>query len=151
MAQSLSRIYIHLVFSTKNRAPFLADPELRNNMFEYLAGSLRGMKCPAAVVGGTADHVQALFQFGRTIEVADLVGELKKQSSRWVKEKSQAMRGFYWQEGYGAFSVSFSDIKRVYDYIANQEKHHEKKTFQNEFRALLRKHELEWDERYVWD
>jgi REP element-mobilizing transposase RayT len=148
MPQSLARIVVHLVFSTKNREPFLA-PEYRDRVFEYLGGALNGIQCPVIKVGGVADHVHLLFVLGRTICVSEVVEEVKKQSSKWAKE--HVCPEFYWQNGYGAFSVSASNVDTVKLYIGNQERHHGAPTFQDEFRELLRRHEIEWDERYVWD
>jgi putative transposase len=148
MPQSLSRVLIHLVFSTKNREP-LIGPELRDRMFPYLGGTLNGIGCPVITVGGVADHVHLLFVLARTMAVCEAVEEVKKESSKWAKEHGRP--GFYWQNGYGAFSVSPSNVPQVSAYIANQEEHHRAKTFQDEFRELLRAHGIEWDERYVWD
>src|SRR5262249_38195923 len=124
-------------------------PALREPMFAYLAGTLNKLKCPAIQVGGVADHVHLLFVLARTISLSKAVEEIKKSSSKWAK--ANGMPRFYWQSGYGAFSVSRSQEKRVIDYISRQEEHHRKLTFQNEFRLFLRKHGMEWDERYVWD
>lgn len=148
MPQSLARIVVHLVFSTKNREPLIV-PEFRPRCFDYLGGILNGLRCPVIKVGGVLDHVHLLFVLGRTVSVSEVVEEVKKQSSKWAKEHLGP--GFYWQNGYGAFSVSASNLERVRLYIENQEEHHRVQTFQDEFRALLRRHEIEWDERYVWD
>lgn len=148
MPQSLSRIIVHLVFSTKNREPFIAT-EHRDKMFNYLGGTLNAIGCPVIRVGGMADHVHLLFVLGRTHSVSKVVEEVKKESSKWAKEHLSP--GFYWQHGYGAFSVSPSNVEKVKAYIENQEDHHRKSTFQDEFRELLRRHGIEWDERYVWD
>ena len=148
MPQSLSRILVHLVFSTKNREPLLV-PEFRPRAFEYLGGALNNIHCPVIKVGGVADHVHMLFVLGRSMSVSEVVEEVKKQSSKWAKEHLGP--GFYWQNGYGAFSVSASNVEAVKAYIENQEHHHRAQTFQDEFRELLRRHEIEWDERYVWD
>jgi REP element-mobilizing transposase RayT len=148
MPQSLSRVLVHLVFSTKNREPFI-KPEFRDRAFEYLGGTLNGIDCPVIAVGGVADHVHLLFVLGRTVSVSQAVEEVKKESSKWAKRNVD--RRFYWQGGYGAFSVSASMVPRVVAYIAGQEVHHRRRTFQDEFRELLRKHGEKWDERYVWD
>jgi len=149
MPQSLAQIYLHIVFSTKDRAPFLHDPTVRDEAHKYLGGTCNHLGCQILIVGGVADHVHILCQFGRTITIADLVKELKRESSQSLKAK--AGRDFYWQKGYGAFSISPSHVEPLRLYIANQEEHHRVKTFQDEFRDLLRKYGLEWDERYVWD
>jgi len=148
MPQSLSRVIIHLVFSTKHRQPFIVSDK-QNDMFSYLAGTLNGLDCPAILVGGMPDHIHALFVLSRTLSVCKVVEELKKESSKWAKERIHP--GFYWQTGYGAFSVSPSRVEKVKQYITTQEEHHRTSTFQDEFRALLRKHGIAWDERYVWD
>ena len=103
------------------------------------------------IVGGVADHVHLLARFGRGVTQSDWVKELKRVSSRWIKERDGRMAGFAWQGGYGVFSVSTSALEDVEKYIQNQEEHHRKVTFQDEFRKFLQKHRVEWDERYVWD
>ena len=151
MPQSLAQIYIHLIFSTKDRAPLLSDPTLRAEMHSYLGGVCNTFDCPVLRAGGVADHVHLLCRLGRSASVADLVKEIKQASSKWAKDRSPNLRDFYWQSGYGAFSVSPTHIERLIHYIANQEEHHRKESFQDEFRRLLRISGLEWDERYVWD
>jgi putative transposase len=121
----------------------------RQDAFAYLGGTLNGIGCPVITVGGAADHVHLLFVLGRTVSLSKAVEELKKESSKWAKVNVHP--GFYWQNGYGAFSVSASNVEHVKTYIANQEEHHQTMTFQEEFRELLRRNQIEWDERYVWD
>ena len=151
MPQSLSAVYIHLVFSTKERWPFLRDSATREALHAYLGGISKTLDCPPIIVGGMEDHVHLLARFGRTITQAEWVKELKRVSNLWLKEQGAAYRGFQWQGGYADFSVSQSNLEQVKSYIANQEAHHRRLTFQDELRALLRKHDVEWDERYVWD
>jgi len=151
MAQSLSRIWIHLIFSTKDRFPFLSDPKLRQNMHAYLATVLRSHDCETLVVDGTADHVHALFALSRKFSVSTIVKESKRTSSSWIKELSPPIAKFHWQNGYGAFSVSQSNLGRVSQYIEEQERHHQRKTFESEYRAFLKKYQIKYDERYVWD
>ncbi len=151
MPQSLAQIYLHLVFSTKDRTPYLKDSAIRSEAHKYLGGTCNKLQCPVPVVGGVADHVHILCRFGRTTSVSGLVKELKCDSSAWVKSKAASMKDFYWQNGYGAFSVSPSHVEDLRACILNQEEHHRKESFQEEFRRLLAKYELEWDERYVWD
>jgi putative transposase len=151
MPQSHAQVYLHIVFSTKNRTPFLTDPAVREEVHKYLGGTCNNLDCPVLRVGGVADHVHILCRLGRTISIAQLVKELKRESSQWVKEKFPALADFYWQAGYGAFSVSESNVDVVREYVANQERHHVTMSFQEEFRWLLKKHGLTWDERYVWD
>jgi REP element-mobilizing transposase RayT len=146
--QSLSRVIIHLVFSTKNRAELILV-EHRTRLFDYLGGTLNNIGCSTIRIGGIADHVHLLFVLGKTLSVSKVVEEVKKESSKWCKEFVHP--DFYWQAGYGAFSVSPSNVEIVRKYIDEQEEHHRKLTYQDEFRELLRRHGIEWDERYVWD
>jgi len=150
MPQSLSAVYIHLVFSTKHRYPFLHDKSLRTDLHAFLGGISKTLECPTLIVGRVADHVHLLARFGRIITQADWVKELKRVSNLWLKEQG-GFDHFEWQAGYADFSVSHSNLQQVKEYIANQEEHHQKLTFQDEARALLTKHETEWDERYFWD
>jgi putative transposase len=151
MPQSLARIVVHVVFSTKHRVPFLKSPELRARLHAYMAGVLQSIGCEPILLNGVEDHVHILCNLSRTITIAGLVEEVKKGSSKWMKEQVASCSDFYWQGGYGAFSVSQSNVDQVQDYVAAQEEHHRKATFQDEFRALCRKHGVELDERYVWD
>jgi len=151
MPQSLANILVHLVFSTKGREPFLLDAALRSRMHGYLGGISRTLECPAVQIGGTADHVHVLARQARTISLADWMKELKRASSLWIKEKEPSQQSFQWQSGYGAFSVSQSQSPVVERYIADQIAHHHTMSFQDELRALLRKHGIEFDERYLWD
>jgi putative transposase len=150
MPQSLARVHIHLIFGTKNREPVLADA-IRPSLHAYMATVLADVKCPAVIINSVSDHVHVLFQLGRTVALATAVEEVKKSSSKWLKAQSPALAGFAWQAGYGAFSVSESNAPRVANYIRNQESHHRVKSFQDEYRGFLRRHKVEFDERYVWD
>jgi REP element-mobilizing transposase RayT len=150
MAQSLASILIHLVFSTKMREPFIT-PEIEPELHKYLAMIFRECKSPALLVGGDKDHIHALFALARTWAVADLVEEVKTSSSKWIKTKGRAWSQFQWQSGYGAFSIGQSNVAALKRYILNQKEHHRRRSFQDEFRALCRKYEVEYDERYVWD
>ena len=151
MPQSLSAVYIHLVFSTKEHRPFLRDKTTRDALHAYLGGVSKTLECPPLIVGGVEDHVHLLCRFGRTITQAEWVKELKRVSNGWLKEQGRDYADFEWQGDYADFSVSQSNLESVKEYIAGQEEHHRKMTFQDELRALLRKHETEFDERYVWD
>jgi putative transposase len=151
MAQSLARLWTHLIFSTKNRFPFLSDQSIRADMHKYLATVLREHDCKTLIVGGVEDHVHALFALSRNYSIATIVKEIKRTSSSWIKEAAPRLAKFHWQNGYGAFSVSQSDLARVVSYIETQEQHHRRITFQDEFRTFLKKYEIEYDERYVWD
>jgi putative transposase len=151
MPQSLAQIYLHIVFSTKDRRPLLQDAVIRDEMHNYLGGICNNVGCPILRVGGVADHVHVLCRFGRTITVADLIQELKRESSKWVKTKSPSLMDFHWQNGYGAFSLRPAQVVPLRTYVAKQEEHHRTVTFQDELRQLLTKYGVEWDERYVWD
>src|SRR5829696_21130 len=151
MAQSLARLWTHLIFSTKNRFPFLSDTVLRSEMHAYLATMLRNHDCETLIVGGVEDHAHALFALSRTLPIASVVKEVKRTSSSWIKGSSRKLSKFHWQGGYAAFSVSQSNLQQVIRYIENQEEHHKRVTFQDEFRAFLKAYGVEYDERYVWD
>lgn len=149
MPQSLSQIYLHLVFSTKDRQPLIGT-EVQPRLHAYLAGTLNAIHCPAIQVGGMPDHVHLLFRLSRTVTVADVVKASKVESSKWMKENTSQPQ-FAWQAGYGVFSVSASQVDTVTHYIANQAEHHQARTFQDEFRKFLENHQIEYDEAYVWD
>ncbi len=151
MPQSLAQVYLHVVFSTKNRQPFLQDTDLRTELHHYLGGTCRDLGSPSLITGGVEDHVHILCRLARTQTIAQLVAELKRESSKWIKTKSPALSEFHWQDGYGAFSISHSNVEAVRTYIAEQESHHRQHSFQDEFRRLLQKYQVEYDERYVWD
>jgi putative transposase len=151
MSQSLTRIYIHLVYSTKHRQAFLTDASVREKMHAYLAGTCNNLDCPALIVGGAEDHVHILCRLSKNIALSTLPRELKRESSKWAKVQSQKLRSFQWQLGYGAFSISPSHITALKRYIADQMEHHRHETFQDEFRRLCKKYGVEIDERYVWD
>jgi REP element-mobilizing transposase RayT len=151
MPQSLAQIYVHLIFSTKDREPLLSDDAVRKQTHAYLAGICRQQDCPAVVIGGVADHVHILNRLGRTIDLATLVREIKRDSSKWIKENDRRLGAFHWQAGYGAFSVSPSHVDALVAYIEAQEQHHRVVSFQDEFRRICKKYGVEIDERYVWD
>ena len=151
MSQSLSKIWTHLTFSTKERYPFLVDPGIRQELHAFVAKTLKNNNCPTLIVGGVSDHIHSLFLLSKNHSIASIVWAIKRASSKWIKGSGGMLKKFYWQEGYGAFSVSQSHVERVEKYILNQEDHHRRKTFQDEFRAFLKKYEVEYDERYVWD
>jgi putative transposase len=149
MPQSLAQIYVHLVFSTKGRARLIPG-DLQPRLHAYFAGALDRMNCPAVKTGGMPDHVHLLFRLSRTLALADVVKGLKVESTKWLRDDG-SVRDFAWQAGYGAFSVSASDVEDVTAYIGNQAHHHRVRTFQDEFRRLLERYHLEYDEAYVWD
>jgi REP element-mobilizing transposase RayT len=145
------QIYLYIVFSTKHRRPFLRDENLRSTCHAYLAGVCHELDCPPHIVGGVEDHVHISCRLGKQWTVPKLIGELKRSSSLWIKKESKAMHDFYWQSGYGAFSISPSHRGKLHGYILEQEVHHRRETFQEEYRRLMRKYGVEWDEQYVWD
>jgi putative transposase len=151
MPQSLAKILVHTVFSTKERRPFLRDQALREELHRYLGGIVSNLDCQPISVGGVEDHVHLLCALSRTCEPAAIVKETKRGSSLWLKTKASDLQDFAWQTGYGMFSIGFSQIPSLCNYIAGQAEHHRKLSFQDEFRQLLHRYEIEFDERYVWD
>ena len=149
MPQSLSQIYVHLVFSTKGRGRLIPSAVLPQ-LHAYIAGALTSEDCPAIIVGGMPDHVHILFRLGRNSTVSDAVKIAKVESSKWMKTE-RGVHDFSWQAGYGAFSVSASNVEEVTAYIREQERHHAVLTFQDEFRRLLERYNVEYNEAYVWD
>jgi putative transposase len=150
MSQSLVKNLVHLVYSTKNRQPWITK-ECRAALFAYQAGTFNGLGCPTLKIGGVDDHVHALFSLAKNLALRTVIEEVKKASSKWMKTEGPENPEFFWQAGYGAFSVSQSSVPSVMHYIENQVEHHQTMTFQDELRALLRRHEIEFDERYLWD
>jgi putative transposase len=150
MSQSFSSILIHLVFSTKNREPFITAA-IETELHPYMATIFRELKSPSLAIDGTADHTHALFVLGRTTTVAEVVEEVKTGTSKWIKTKGLEFRNFHWQKGYGAFSIGQSQVEVMKSYIRNQKRHHQHVTFQDEYRESLRRYEIDFDERYVWD
>lgn len=150
MPQSLAAVFVHVVFSTKHRQPWISE-DLAPRLHAYMGGILRNHNCIALEIGGVEDHVHLLVSLGRTTSIAEMVGLVKANSTNWVHEGFPSLREFCWQNGYGAFSVSASNLEIVTQYIRNQAEHHRTMSFLDEFRGLLRRHGLEWDERYVWD
>lgn len=150
MPQSHSKIVIHLVFSTRHRAPVISK-EIQPELSYYMTGIIAGMGCQPIQVVGAADHIHILFALSRTETIAHVVEQIKTSSSKWIKTLSPAFAQFHWQSGYSAFSVSQSAIKDVIVYIQNQQEHHKKMTFQDEYRKLLQRYEIEYDEKYMWD
>jgi putative transposase len=150
MPQSLSSILIHLVFSTKNRARSIT-PDIEPELYPYLATVFRNADSPTLTIGGTADHLHILFSLSRTKTVAEIVKDVKADSSEWIKTKGAEFSNFYWQSGYGSFSIGQSSVAKCVAYIARQKEHHKKQSFKSEFRGLLKKYEVPYDERYVWD
>jgi len=150
MSQSLARLHVHLVFSTKHRSPWLHDG-VRDSVHAYIAVLLNDIGCPTILINSVEDHVHILFELGRTTTLSAAVERLKKASSKWIKTQGAEFSGFAWQAGYGAFSVSESNVPSVRRYIAGQREHHRSKPFQEEYRTLLARHRVVFDERYLWD
>ena len=150
MGQSLVKNYVHIVFSTKYRTP-LIHPPYEIELHAYLGGICKELECQPIKIGGYTDHVHILCMLSKKIALMKLLEEVKSHSSKWMKTKDISLNNFYWQDGYGAFSVNPAQTERVIAYIENQHEHHRKKDFQNEYRAYLKKYNVEYDERYVWD
>jgi len=149
MANTYTSLHYHVVFSTKNRVPDIAQ-NIEQRVWAYIGGIARKHKMTALQVGGVEDHIHALVTAPPIYAPSQIAQFLKGESSKWIHEEFREMRGFGWQDGYGAFTVSKSNIPEVVWYIQNQREHHRKKTFQEEYRELLEKHDIEYDERYIW-
>lgn len=150
MSQSLAKVYLHAIFSTKNRESLMAD-DWRDECFHVIGGAANALGCPPIIVGGMADHVHILFQLGRTIAMADAICKIKSISSAWVNQSQRTAEPFHWQNGYAAFSVSQSNVRAVWEYIRNQPEHHKKRCFRDQLKEWLRRYQVEWDETYLWD
>jgi putative transposase len=150
MGQSLAQNYIHLVFSTKNRHPFIKPP-YEQELHAYLGGICKELESPALKVGGYTDHIHILLKLSKKVALMTLVEKVKSHSSKWMKTKDPSLKNFFWQDGYGAFSVNPSEVEKVITYIENQHTHHSTQTFQSEYLAFLKKYKIEFDERYLWD
>ena len=149
MPQSLVKIIVHIVFSTKDRVP-LITPDIEPRLYGYISGIITNNGGRMIIAGGVADHIHLLVSLGR-IDIGDLIGDIKRDSSVWIKEQGTQFAKFYWQRGYGAFSVSQSNVAAVSTYIQSQKEHHNKQTFEDEFRELCRRYEVELDEGYCWE
>lgn len=150
MPQSLSRIILHIIFGTKDRRPLIYK-EISDEIYAYLATICKSLKSHPIKIGGAPDHIHIAATLPRTITVSDLLEEIKKSSSKWFKGKDDRLKDFAWQAGYGAFSVSESQLNNLISYIERQEEHHRCKTFKEEYLGLLNKYCVEYDERYLWD
>lgn len=150
MGQSLSKIYVHLIFSTKYRERRIVD-SIEGELYAYLGGVCRKLECYPIKVGGWLDHVHILCMLSKKIPLMKLLESVKSSSSNWIKTNGKAFEQFYWQDGYGAFSVSPTQVDTVAAYIANQKEHHRKMSFKDEYRGFLKDYEIDYDERYVWD
>ena len=150
MPQSLVKNYLHIVFSTKNRYPFI-DDYIKDELFSYIGGICKNLECNPIRVGGHLDHIHILCLLSRKIALMKLIEEVKTHSSKWIKTKGQKYQNFYWQNWYGGFSIHESQVEFVKAYILNQEEHHRKKSFKDEYRIFLKEYDIDYDERYVWD
>lgn len=150
MAQSLVQVYTHIVFSTKYRQELIFPP-FEEELHRYIGGLCKEFKSQPLTIGGHTDHVHILCALSKNIPLTKLLEEVKSHSSKWFKTKKDELSNFYWQSGYGAFSVSPEKVDRVRTYIENQHEHHKKQNFVEEFKGLLVKHEIDFDERYLWD
>lgn len=150
MPQSLTKLYAHLVFSTKNRTPYL-DEEIRPRVHSYLATVVRNLDSRWVAVGGVADHVHILFDLAKLHAPVEFVEQTKRESSKFIKTLGARYQDFYWQRGYGMFSVGPAQLHQAEAYVRNQAEHHQVKSFQEEFREFLTQYEIEFDERFVWD
>lgn len=152
MPQSLSQVIVHIVYSTKHRRPWLRDPVLRSELYAYNAAILKEeVDSPAILIGGVEDHLHILCRLSRKFAIMDVIKKSKTETSKWIKRRGPSHSDFQWQAGYGIFSVSQSNVEQVKRYIANQEEHHKRMSFQDELRAMCKRHGIEIDERYVWD
>ena len=149
MGQSLVKNYVHIIFSTKNRQPFISQT-YEDELFKYLGGVCKSLDCTPIQVGGYLDHVHILCLLNKNITIVKLLEELKTSSSKWMKTPANELGNFYWQDGYGAFSVNPSQVDTGSNYIQKQREHHERKSFQDEYIAFLKKYRIDFDERYVW-
>lgn len=150
MPQSLVKILIHAVFSTKNRSDLIV-PEIENDLFGYMNGIVENNSSKLILANGTSNHIHLLISLGKTLSISELIGDIKRDSSVWIKKQDSQFSNFHWQEGYGAFSVGQTQVSDVLKYIGNQKEHHKQKSFENEMRSFYRKYEIDIDERYVWD
>jgi REP element-mobilizing transposase RayT len=150
MPQSLANLLVHIIFSTKDRQPFIKQ-NIEKQLYSYMASIFRECDSPAIIIGGTENHVHILFSLSKKYRLSKVIEDIKKSSSKWIKTKGLEYKKFYWQNGYGAFSIGASGKIATIKYIRNQKEHHRKKTFQEEFLKFLNKYQIKYDERYVWD
>ena len=148
MSQSFVQFYVHIVFHTKNNVKFIRE-ENADDLYSYIGGILRNLKSIPLQIGGTSDHIHVLCTLPKTMSLADLVEEIKKSSSKWIKTKGTKLSNFYWQGGYGGFSVGHSQVGRVTQYIKNQKQHHTMVTYLDEYKKLLDEYGIEYEDRYL--
>ena len=150
MAQSLADIILHIVFSTKERHPWIR-PDIEEELYQYICGVGRNLGCPVIKINGVEDHIHVLLQLGRTITISKLISEIKSSSSRWIKTKDDHYNKFSWQGGYGGFSVSRPSLEGAKKYLSSQKEHHKTVTFKEEFLTMLKRAQIPYDEKYLWD
>jgi putative transposase len=149
MAQTLTRLLVHTIFSTRNRAN-LIKPDLEPDLHAYMGGICRNLDSPLLAAGGTANHVHLLISVSKNISLADLLRDVKKDSSRWTKSNGSDFGDFAWQEGYGAFTIGESQVEDLKNYLARQKEHHQTVSYEDEFLAFLKKYNMPYDDRYMW-
>ena len=149
MSQTHVSVYLHVVLSTKNRFPFLTA-EIEPELFAYIGGILKNLGCRLLAANGTENHIHLLISLDKNVLIPDIIGLIKRESSKWLKSKSNMLAKFGWQDGYSVFSVGHTQLPAVKKYIANQKAHHTKKLFEDEMRSFYRKYEMDFNERYVW-
>jgi putative transposase len=150
MGQSLVQNYLHIIFSTKHREPLIYPP-YEQDLHAYIGGTCNELDCTPIKIGGYTDHIHILCTLSKNISLAKLIEAIKSNSSKWMKTKDSTLDNFYWQTGYGAFSVNPTEVDKVVTYIAEQHTHHAKFTFQDEYRAFLKKYKVPYKEEYVWE
>jgi putative transposase len=150
MPQSFTCLSYHIIFSTKDRVPSIAD-EIQDRLYQYIGGVIRAADGVLLLAGGTADHIHLLASISKQQSISDALRNIKTNSSRWVHETFPKHQAFQWQSGYAAFSVSYSNVADVKAYIGNQAEHHRKTTFKEEYIAFLKRHDIQYDEKYIWE
>ena len=150
MPQSIVKMFAHIVFSTKNREHFIHS-DVEDGLFGYIHGIVENNNAKLIIANGTSDHIHLLVSLPKKIDIPELIGDIKRDSSVWIKKQDSQFSNFYWQRGYGAFSVGQLEIDVVKNYIAKQKEHHKNKDFKTEYRGFLKKYEVDFDEQYVWD
>ncbi len=150
MGHSFVKVYLHIVFSTKNREPFIF-PAVENELYAYIGGICNSLECFPIKIGGYFDHVHIVCSLSKKIAIMKLLEVVKANSSKWFKTKDKLLENFYWQTGYGAWSVNPAEIEYLIRYIENQHAHHKRESFKEEFLKFLKKYGIDYDERYLWD
>ena len=150
MAQSLADVILHFVFSTKGRIPWIRS-DIEEELYQYISGICRNLDSPVIKINGVKDHIHVLLQLGKTMPISKLISEIKSNSSRWIKTKGDHYRDFAWQGGYGVFSLSRPSLEGAKKYLSSQKEHHTKVSFKEEFLEMLKRAQISYDEKYLWD